>query len=65
MVMRALLILMFLYSGFAAGALPVRYMQTTEDAAVWAQIGNKMVTVGNIRAGQILSVIRRRRLLRV
>ncbi|MFQ0834784.1 polysaccharide deacetylase family protein [Citrobacter gillenii] len=57
MVMRALLILMFLFSGFAVAALPARYMQTTEDAAVWAQVGNKMVTVGNIRAGQILSVI--------
>lgn len=57
MVMRALLILMFLFSGFSVAALPARYMQTTEDAAVWAQVGNKMVTVGNIRAGQILSVI--------
>ncbi|XPE40791.1 hypothetical protein ACNKHK_00830 [Shigella flexneri] len=36
--------------------MPARYMQTTEAAAVWAQIGNKMVTVGNIRAGQILAV---------
>lgn len=57
MVMRALFILIFLFSGFAVAALPARYMQTTEDAAVWAQIGNKMVTVGHIRAGQILSVI--------
>lgn len=31
-------------------------MQTTKDAAIWSQIGDKMVTVGNIRAGQILSV---------
>lgn len=57
MVMRALFILIFLFSGFAVAALPARYMQTTEDAAIWAQIGNKMVTVGHIRAGQILSVI--------
>ena len=57
MATRVLLILLFLFSGCAAAALPARYMQTTEDAAVWAQIGNKMVTVGHIRAGQILSVI--------
>ncbi len=56
MVMRALLVLLLLFSGSVAAALPARYMQTTEAAAVWAQIGNKMVTVGNIRAGQILSV---------
>lgn len=57
MVMRVLLILLLLFSGCAAAALPARYMQTTEDAVIWAQIGNKTVTVGNIRAGQILSVI--------
>lgn len=57
MVMRILLILLLLFSGCAAAALPARYMQTTEDAVIWAQIGNKTVTVGNIRAGQILSVI--------
>ncbi len=33
-----------------SAALPARYMQTIENAAVWAQIGDKMVTVGNIRA---------------
>ncbi|MGQ7114295.1 polysaccharide deacetylase family protein, partial [Escherichia sp. TWPC-MK] len=27
-----------------------------ENAAIWAQIGDKMVTVGNIRAGQIIAV---------
>ena len=57
MVMRVLLLLLLLFSGCAAAALPARYMQTTEDAVIWAQIGNKTVTVGNIRAGQILSVI--------
>lgn len=56
MVMRLLLVLLLLFSGSVAAALPARYMQTTEAAAVWAQIGNKMVTVGNIRAGQILAV---------
>ncbi|KEL79214.1 polysaccharide deacetylase family protein [Citrobacter freundii] len=54
--MRVLLVLLLLFSGSVAAALPARYMQTTEAAAVWAQIGNKMVTVGNIRAGQILAV---------
>ncbi|MBJ9295685.1 polysaccharide deacetylase family protein [Citrobacter werkmanii] len=56
MVMRVVLILLLLSSGSVAAALPARYMQTTEAAAVWAQIGDKMVTVGNIRAGQILAV---------
>lgn len=32
-------------------------MQTTQDAAIWGKIGDKTVTVGNIRAGQIISVI--------
>ena len=31
-------------------------MQTTEDAAIWAQVGNNVVNVGNVRAGQILAV---------
>lgn len=45
-----------LFAGNVLAALPARYMQTTKDAAIWSQIGDKMVTVGNIRAGQILSV---------
>lgn len=36
---------------------PARYMQTTEDAIIWAQVGNDVVTVGNISAGQILAVV--------
>ncbi|MFP1590781.1 hypothetical protein ACLB1M_04305 [Escherichia coli] len=35
--------------------LPV-ICKTIENAAIWAQIGDKMVTVGNIRAGQIIAV---------
>lgn len=31
-------------------------MQTTEDATIWAQVGNRVVTVGNVRAGQIIAV---------
>ena len=34
--------------------LPAQYMQTTEDAAIWAQVGNEVVNVGHVRAGQIL-----------
>jgi hypothetical protein len=32
-------------------------MQTTEDAAIWAQVGNDVINVGNVRAGQILAVV--------
>lgn len=37
--------------------LPAQYMQTTEDAAIWAQVGNSVINVGNVRAGQILAVV--------
>ncbi|EPV2525331.1 polysaccharide deacetylase family protein [Enterobacter hormaechei] len=53
------LFLLLLVSGSAFASLidqPARYMQTTEDAAIWAQIGNNVINVGNIRAGQILAV---------
>ncbi|POP47004.1 hypothetical protein CHU32_16815 [Superficieibacter electus] len=53
---RIFLLLLLLTSACVSAALPARYMQTTEDAAVWAQIGDRMVTVGYIRAGQILAV---------
>ncbi len=32
-------------------------MQTTEDAVIWAQVGNDVVSVGNIRGGQIIAVV--------
>ncbi len=32
-------------------------MQVTEDADIWAQVGNHVVSVGNVRAGQILAVV--------
>jgi peptidoglycan/xylan/chitin deacetylase (PgdA/CDA1 family) len=38
-------------------AVPARYLQTTEDADIWAQVGDKVITVGNIRAGQIIGVV--------
>lgn len=37
--------------------IPVRYMQVTEDADIWARVGERVVTVGNIRAGQIIAVV--------
>ena len=55
--MKYLFLLLLSLSTVVSAALPARYMQTTEDAAIWAQIGDDMVTVGNIRAGQIISVI--------
>ncbi|NDO81387.1 hypothetical protein CJP72_11610 [Citrobacter sp. NCU1] len=48
--------LLLLISMGAGAALPARYMQTTEDAAIWAQVGNNMENVGTLRAGQIISV---------
>jgi hypothetical protein len=38
-------------------------MQTTEDAAIWAQVGNDVINVGNVRAGQILAVVPPRRII--
>lgn len=55
--MKYLFLLLLSLSTVVSAALPARYMQTTEDAAIWAQIGDNMMTVGNIRAGQIISVI--------
>ncbi|MCX2869202.1 polysaccharide deacetylase family protein [Kluyvera cryocrescens] len=56
MAIRALVLLVLFLSGGAAAALPMRYMQTTEDATVWARIDNKTMTVGNLRAGQIIGI---------
>lgn len=49
-------LLLLCVSTFVSAALPARYMQTTENAAIWARIGDNTVTVGNVRAGQIISV---------
>ena len=55
MFMRVVFLLLLLVSGGASASLiaqqglPARYMQTTEDAAIWAQVGNNVVNVGNIR----------------
>lgn len=51
-----IIVFLMLFSGSVAAALPARYMQTTEDATIWAQIGNKTMTVGNLRAGQIIAI---------
>lgn len=56
MIKHVFAVLLVLMSGTLFAALPVRYMQTTEDAAIWAKIGDRVVTVGNVRAGQILAV---------
>lgn len=36
---------------------PPRYMQTTEDADIWAHIGNRVISVGRIEQGQVLAVV--------
>lgn len=51
-----IIVFLMLFSGSVAAALPARYMQTTEDATIWAHIGNKTMTVGNLRAGQIIAI---------
>lgn len=56
MIKHGFFLLLLLVSVGTDAALPARYMQTTEDAAIWAQIGNNMKNVGTLRAGQIISV---------
>ena len=57
---RILFLCLLVLSGGASASLlsqqglPAQYMQTTEDAAIWAQVGNEVVNVGHVRAGQIL-----------
>jgi hypothetical protein len=63
MFIRVFSLLLLLVSGGVSASLlsqqglPAQYMQTTEDAAIWAQVGNEVVNVGNVRAGQILAVV--------
>jgi hypothetical protein len=56
-----IILMMFSFSASASllseQRVPAQYMQTTEDAAIWAQVGNSVVNVGNIRAGQIIAVV--------
>lgn len=56
MFIRAVVLLLLVLCGGVNAALPTRYMQTTEDATIWARIGNKTMTVGNLRAGQIIAI---------
>ena len=62
MLIRFIIPLLLLISGSASAALLEdssdggRYMQISEDAAIWGRIGNNVVRVGYLRAGQILSV---------
>ncbi|MGE2624650.1 polysaccharide deacetylase family protein, partial [Escherichia coli] len=61
MLTRLTLLLFIFVSGICSASLlsqqslPAQYMQTTEDAAIWAQVGNDVINVGNVRAGQILA----------
>ena len=63
MLTHLLFLLLLFVSGISSASLlsqqrlPAHYMQTTEDAAIWAQIGNSVINVGNVRAGQILAVV--------
>lgn len=36
---------------------PPRFMQTREDADIWAHVGNRVISVGRIEQGQVLSVV--------
>ena len=60
---RVITLFLFLASASVSASLlsqqgvPARYMQVTEDADIWAQVGNHVVSVGNVRAGQILAVV--------
>ncbi|NIF33141.1 polysaccharide deacetylase family protein [Enterobacter sp. Cy-643] len=36
---------------------PAQYMQTIEDADIWAQVGDNVISVGRIGQGQILAVV--------
>lgn len=62
MLIRLLLALLLVWSSAASARLleqdsPARYMQTTEAAAVWAQIGDRVINVGYVQAGQIIAVM--------
>ena len=54
MLPRILFLLLMLISGVSSASLlsqhtlPAQYMQTTEDAAIWAQVGNSVINVGNV-----------------
>lgn len=60
---RLIAFLFLLLAGSASAAIiseqavPARYLQTNEDADIWAQVGDNVITVGNIRAGQIIGVV--------
>ncbi len=56
MVMRVVYLAVLFSGNVLAASARSRYMQTTKDAAIWSQIGDKGKTVGNIRAGQIFPV---------
>ena len=59
---RVVFLVLLCFSGSVSASLvsheglPAQYMQTTEDAAIWAQVGNNVINVGNVLAGQIIAV---------
>ncbi|NCH55901.1 polysaccharide deacetylase family protein [Cronobacter muytjensii] len=63
MLKRLFICLLLLAAGAAQASLlgnepvPAQYMQTTEDAAIWAKVGANVRTVGTIRKGQLLAVV--------
>ncbi len=63
MVKHFLFCVLLVISGSASAALIIhqesnsQYMQTTEDATVWSQIGNNVIPVGTVAEGQILAVV--------
>lgn len=64
MFIRLIFSVLLLFVGSSANAsllssnhTPAQYMQTTEDADIWAQVGDKVVSVGTIQEGQILAVV--------
>ncbi|MCK1969519.1 MULTISPECIES: polysaccharide deacetylase family protein [Franconibacter] len=45
------------YAGpFVGQPVPPQYMQTTQDADIWAQVGDQVISVGTIEEGQIIAV---------
>ncbi len=62
---QAAILLLMLFTASVSAALPARYMQTIENAAIWAQIGDKMVTVGNFGPANHCRGAHCRKLLRI
>ncbi|EKM0363704.1 polysaccharide deacetylase family protein [Cronobacter turicensis] len=63
MLNRLFFCLLLLAAGVAQASLlgreqpSAQYMQITEDAAIWAKVGDSVQTVGTVREGQLLAVV--------